>query len=213
MIENRGHKVTCKKCGVKFYTLGKKFPKCPACHPELLPKGTVAMVKLRIRPGGYNNEEQGWTEGYATRGSSGAVYLNCEFTIIAGPFAKKKIYSLIGLKSPKGPFWGNKGRGQIKNILNSAHNLSLTDQSVEARALRKLKSLSELDGMEFVATFDVRPDSSGKPNNEFIDAVIDNSVSENDEIITQQSLSKYVESRLETHRDNTLDKPLWFHKI
>jgi hypothetical protein len=34
---------------------------------DLIPKGSIAKVRLTIRPGGYNDEQQGWTGGYATR--------------------------------------------------------------------------------------------------------------------------------------------------
>ena len=33
---------------------------------NLIPKGAIAKVRLTIRPGGYNDEQQGWTGGYAT---------------------------------------------------------------------------------------------------------------------------------------------------
>jgi hypothetical protein len=40
-----------------------------------LPKGTLIKVRMTIKPGGHNNEQKGWTGGYATRNAtSGAVY-------------------------------------------------------------------------------------------------------------------------------------------
>lgn len=45
-------------------------------NTNLIPKGTLAKVRLTIRPGGFDDASQGWTGGYATRGSTGAVYLN-----------------------------------------------------------------------------------------------------------------------------------------
>lgn len=66
-------------------------------NPNLIPKGTVAKVRLTIRPGGFDDPSQGWTGGYATRGNTGAVYLNGEFTVLEGPYAKRKIFTLIGL--------------------------------------------------------------------------------------------------------------------
>ena len=50
-------------------------------NTSLIPKGTLAKVRLTIRPGGFDDASQGWTGGYATRGSTGAVYLNGEFTV------------------------------------------------------------------------------------------------------------------------------------
>ena len=44
---------------------------------DLIPKGTLARVRMTIRPGGLNEPAQGWTGGYATRGKSNdSVYLD-----------------------------------------------------------------------------------------------------------------------------------------
>ena len=52
---------------------------------DLIPKGTIAPVRLTLKPGGYDDPAQGWTGGYATRNeTSGSVYLNAEFVITAG---------------------------------------------------------------------------------------------------------------------------------
>jgi len=53
-------------------------------NANIIPKGTLAKVRLTIRPGGYDNPEKGWTGGYATLGTSGAVYLNAEYTVLEG---------------------------------------------------------------------------------------------------------------------------------
>lgn len=66
---------------------------------NLIPKGTLAKVHMTIRPGGFDDPAQGWTGGYATRGTTGAVYLNVEYTVLEGPFARRKVFSMIGLPS------------------------------------------------------------------------------------------------------------------
>ena len=65
----------------------------------VIPKGTLAKVRLTIRPGGFDDPSQGWTGGYAKRGANGAVYLDAEYTVVEGAYAKRKIWSLIGLYS------------------------------------------------------------------------------------------------------------------
>ncbi len=91
---------------------------------DLIPKGTLVRVRMTIKPGGFDDASQGWTGGYATRSSStGSVYLNCEFVVTDGEFARRKMWSLIGLHSPKGPEWANMGRTMVKAILNSARNV------------------------------------------------------------------------------------------
>lgn len=138
---------------------------------NLIPKGTLARLRLTIRPGGFDDPSQGWTGGYATRGNSGAVYLNGEFTVLEGPYAKRKIFTLIGLYSPKGPDWANMGRGLIRGILNSARGISDKDVSPEAQAARRISGFADLDGLEFVGRIDVGTDASGEEKNEIRGAV------------------------------------------
>ena len=138
---------------------------------SVIPKGAIAKVRLSIRPGGYDDPSQGWTGGYATRGSTGAVYLNAEFTVLEGPYARRKIFSLIGLHSPKGPDWGNMGRALVRAILNSARGISDKDVSPQAQSARRIRGLSDLDGIEFVAKIDVGTDTNGDPKNEIRTAV------------------------------------------
>ena len=132
---------------------------------DLIPKGTLARVRMTIRPGGLNDPAQGWTEGYATRGkSTDSVYLDCEFVILEGKYAKRKVWSLIGLYSPKGPDWGNQGRAFIKGILNSSRRLNPKDNSTEAQTKRRIGGFQELDGVEFVAKIDIEHGDRGDKN-------------------------------------------------
>ena len=66
--------------------------------------------------------------------ATGAVYLDAEFTVLEGQYAKRKIWSMIGLYSPKGPNWANMGRSLVRGILNSARGISDKDKSPEAQA-------------------------------------------------------------------------------
>jgi hypothetical protein len=135
-------------------------------NPNLIPKGTIAKVRLTIRPGGFDDASQGWHGGYATRGTTGAVYLNCEFTVLEGQYAKRKIFSMIGLFSPKGPDWANMGRSLIRGMLNSARGISDKDVSPNAQAARRITSFADLDGIEFAAKIDVGTDTNGEEKNE-----------------------------------------------
>lgn len=140
-------------------------------NANLIPKGTLAKVRLTIRPGGFDDPSQGWTGGYATRGSTGAVYLNGEFTVLEGPYARRKIFTLIGLYSPKGPDWANMGRSLIRGMLNSARGISDKDQSPQAQAARRISGFADLDGLEFVARIDIGTDAMGEEKNEIRAAV------------------------------------------
>lgn len=116
---------------------------------NLIPKGTTVKVKMAIKPGGY---EDWFTKSYAT----GSIYLNAEFTVTEGPYAKRKIYQVIGIKSGKANVeredaWGESGRSMIRSILESARNIHPNDTSEKAMLARKLNSIADLNGLEFTA--------------------------------------------------------------
>jgi hypothetical protein len=139
---------------------------------NVIPKGTLAKVRLTIRPGGFDDPAQGWTGGYAKRGSTGSVYLDAEYTVLEGQYAKRKIWSMIGLYSPNGPNWANMGRSLVRGILNSARGISDKDTSPEAQARRRISGFADLDGLEFVARIDVGTDTNGEDKNEIKSAVM-----------------------------------------
>ena len=133
---------------------------------DLIPKGTVARVRMTIKPGGFDDPAQGWSGGYATQSfETGSVYLSCEFVILEGEFARRKMWSNIGLQSPKGPNWGNMGRTFVRAALNSARNIRPQDNSPQAAAARRIAGFHELDGLEFVARIDVEKDGRGELKN------------------------------------------------
>jgi hypothetical protein len=133
---------------------------------DLIPKGTSVKVRMTIKPGGHDDPAQGWTGGYATESfDTGSVYLACEFVVLEGPFAKRKMWSNIGLQSRKGPTWGQMGRSLIRGILNSARNVHPQDNSQQAATARRIQGFHELDGIEFLARVDVEKDSKGEDRN------------------------------------------------
>ena len=140
-------------------------------NSNVIPKGTLAKVRLTIRPGGFDDPSQGWTGGFAKRAATGAVYLDAEYTVVDGPYARRKIWSLIGLYSPKGPDWANMGRSLIRGILNSARGISDKDNSPEAQPRRRINGFGDLDGVEFVARIDIGQDTNGEDKNEIRAAV------------------------------------------
>lgn len=133
---------------------------------ELIPKGTVVPVRMTIKPGGYDDPEQGWTGGYATESfETGSVYLACEFVVTDGPYAKRKMWTNIGLHSRKGPTWGQMGRSFIRAILNSARHVHPQDNSPQASAARRIESFADLDGVEFIVRVDIEKDARGDDRN------------------------------------------------
>ena len=133
---------------------------------DLIPKGTTVKVRMTIKPGGHDEPAQGWTGGYATESfDTGSVYLACEFVVLEGPFAKRKMWSNIGLQSRKGPTWGQMGRSMIRGILNSARNVHPQDNTTYATSRRRIEGFHELDGIEFLARVDVEKDAKGENRN------------------------------------------------
>ena len=96
---------------------------------------------------------------------------HCEFTVTEGAYARRKIFTLIGLYSPKGPEWANMGRALIRGMLNSARGISDKDTSPEAQAARRISGFRDLDGLEFLARVDVGEDVNGDPKNEIRKAI------------------------------------------
>ncbi len=133
---------------------------------EVIPTGTLVKVRMTITPGGYDDPSQGWTDGFCTCSSTtGSVYLDCVFVVLDGKYASRKIWSMIGLHSPKGPKWAERGRTLIKSILNSAHGISNQDTSADARSARCISGLGDLDGITFVAMVSVEKDQNGEFKN------------------------------------------------
>lgn len=133
---------------------------------DLIPKGTLVRMRMTIKPGGFDDPAQGWTGGYATQSfETGSIYLACEFVVLEGPYAKRKMWSNIGLHSPKGPTWGQMGRSMIRGILNSARGVHPQDNSPQAAAARRIQGFHELDGIEFLARIDVEKDAKGEDRN------------------------------------------------
>ena len=134
---------------------------------DLIPNGTLAKVRMSIKPGGYDDQNQGWVGGYATKNdATGSIYLSCEFVILEGEYARRKVWGLIGLYSNKGPEWGNMGRSFIKAILNSARGFSESDNSPAAQSARKINGIGDLDGIEFLAKITTKKDQNEELRNE-----------------------------------------------
>jgi hypothetical protein len=134
---------------------------------DLIPANTLVKVTLTIRPGGTGPE--GWLTQSRT---SSALYLNTEAVVLEGPHARRRIYTRIGFKgksvNERGEdSYANRGRALIRGILESARGIKASDQSEAARAARMIRSLGDLNGLDFVARVGVEkdrnnPDDSGR---------------------------------------------------
>lgn len=139
---------------------------------ELIPTGTICPVIMTIRPGGKGPE--GWLTESKT---SDAMYLNCEFTVTEGPFAKRKLWSNLtwtgGKKNDKGQSMGGEiTRSTLRAMLESARNIMPEDMSEKAMASRRVNSFSEFNNLEFVIKVGIEKGQSGYPDKNKIMAVV-----------------------------------------
>jgi hypothetical protein len=140
---------------------------------ELIPTGTLAKAVLNIKPGGYGPE--GWMTQNQT---SGAVYLNGKFIILEGPYAKRRLYTLIGVKGATADehdndLWANMGRSMMRAILESARNIQPKDDSAQAQKARCIESMGDLNGLEFAVKIGIEHNKNGNhPNKNKIVAIV-----------------------------------------
>jgi len=141
---------------------------------DLIPANTLVKVTMIIRPGGAGPE--GWlTQSQA----SAAQYLNTEAIVMEGPFARRRIYTRIGFRG-KGvdasgvDKYANRGRALIRGILESARGIKANDQSEAARAARLIRSLGDLNSLDFVAKIGIEKnrDEPDEPGRNVIKAAI-----------------------------------------
>ncbi len=131
-----------------------------------IPHGTFLKVRQTIRPGAYTDPAQGWHDGSPTQSErTGAIYLNCEYTVVCGEFHKRKFFGLVGLWSAKGKTWGDMGRVTIRAILNSARGVHPDDNTPQAGAARCINDFGDLDGLEFAVQVAVEKDDRGEQRN------------------------------------------------
>ena len=121
----------------------------------LIPDGTIALVLMRIKKGGHNDPEKGFTGDYATLNpKTGVIYLKCVGFIEGGEYTKRRISFRIGLDSPNSPEYQNMGLEFMRSIIDSAHGLMPDDDSPEAIQKRQC-DFPDLDGLIFTARIDV----------------------------------------------------------
>lgn len=126
----------------------------PQREGELIPDGTVAPVNMKLRPGGHG--DGGWLK----RSKSGeALMLDCEFTVIEGPNARRKFWTLFTVS---GETDGQQkaadiSRSKLRAIIESARGINPADEREAAMNGRRVSSYEDLDGIQFVAVVGLEP--------------------------------------------------------
>lgn len=135
----------------------------------LIPEGTTAAVHMTVRPG--NAGEGGWLKRSKT-GDSQA--LDCEFTVVDGPFAKRKFWSLFTVE---GTTEGHAKAAEIsasrlRGILESARGVRPDDESENAKGARRVSTWGDFDGIRFVADIGVEKGKDGYKDKNTLKAAI-----------------------------------------
>ena len=136
----------------------------PIQSGELIPDGTFAKVTMTLRPGGidgFTEIDRGLLKSSNAPGSD-VLLLDCEFTVVEGPFAKRKFWQTFtvtgGKVDDKGASIGwNISKRIFRAMIDSALGLDSEDMSEAAKAKRQLRGLADLNGITFVAKVAVEP--------------------------------------------------------
>ena len=122
---------------------------------DLIPANTIAKVRLVLKPG---NDTQ---EPLINHSKSGdASYLNCEFIILEGQYAKRKVFDKIGVEGSD--VWVNMGKARIRAILESAKGINPKDMSEIAMTARKINSSDELNSLDCVIRIGIERNRQGQ---------------------------------------------------
>ena len=107
---------------------------------KLIPANTVARARFTLKPGDSPEDP------YLKISRNGGTYLDGEFTILEGEYAKRKVFHKIGISGNE--TWVEISQRFIKNLLESSHGISRFDKSPESEKYRQIESWSDLDGLD-----------------------------------------------------------------
>jgi hypothetical protein len=161
-----------------MYDLNDAQPQLPPIG-ELIPDGTFAKIRMTIRPGGLNGSTPIDAGLLKASQSSDAKMLDCEFTVVDGPYARRKFWQNFtvagGKVDDKGQSKGwNISKSAFRAMVDSALGLDPKDESPVAKQKRVIQGLKQLDGINFVGRIMVEPASSSqyKPQNKLANVVL-----------------------------------------
>ena len=140
---------------------------------DLIPDNTIVPLIMHIKPGGQG--DGGWLRPSQ---NSDALMLECELTVLEGPFARRKIFQYMvvsgGSLNEKGESKaGNITRSNLRAILESARNIKPDDMSPEAAQKRCCPGgWADFNGICFVAKVGIEKGKDGYSDRNKIKTVI-----------------------------------------
>ena len=147
-----------------------------------IPNGTLVKVKMIFRPGDVPGPDPADGNILKQSQSSDVKMLDCEFTVMSGPFAKRKMWQNLtvsgGKLDDKGVSMGwNISKSMLRSAIDSAWGLSPDDMSDAAKAKRRFNGFREINGVEFAARLDIQkgnanPSGGTYPDRNVIGAIL-----------------------------------------
>ena len=132
-----------------------------------IPPDSAVLVKLTIR---QPKPENVFSQDAAVfRASSGLLGLDCEFEVVSGQFAGKKIWELTWLPEQLQQISLSKGQvgacqggvSKMRAILEATRGITPTDMSDAAKNARRMDSFLDLDGLIFGVIVGVQKPKAG----------------------------------------------------
>jgi hypothetical protein len=171
---------------------------------DVIPDKTIAVLQLNIKAGGAGDD------GFLKRSKTGeAEGLDCAFTVVEGPHAKRKFFSYMVLS---GTTDGHATAADIshrnlRSILESARGIKPQDASEGAKTAR-VAEYRDFDGMRFMARVGVEPERNGYKAKNILSAVITPDQKEWRQI--EQPDRTVLDARAApAAADNVIQKPKW----
>ena len=136
----------------------------PQKSGELIPDGTFAKVTMTIRPGGIDGQseiDQALLKAPKDP-TSDVRMLDCEFTVVEGPHARRKFWQMFTVQGGKvdenGVSIGWKiSKSTFRAMIDSALGLDPQDMSEAAKQKRVLRGLADLNDITFIAKIKIEP--------------------------------------------------------
>jgi hypothetical protein len=148
---------------------------------ELIPDGTFAKVTMLIRPGGIDGQSE--IDHALLKApkdpTSDVRMLDCEFTVVEGPHAKRKFWQMFTVQGGKVDENGVSiawkiSKSTFRAMIDSALGLDSQDMSEAAKQKRILRGLFDLNAISFVAKIKIEPnDRTPQEIDRIIEACID----------------------------------------
>jgi hypothetical protein len=136
---------------------------------ELIPDGTFAKINMIIRPGGIDGQseiDQALLKAPKDP-TSDTRMLDCEFTIVEGPHAKRKFWQMFTVQGGKIDENGVSiawkiSKSTFRAMIDSALGLDPQDMSEAAKQKRVLRGLADLNHITFVAKVKIEPSEDAR---------------------------------------------------